>query len=37
MSEPYELPDGWEWKNIDKTCENLDKLKKPINQKNRVS
>ncbi len=36
MSELYELPDGWEWKNIGKTSENLDKLRKPISQKNRV-
>ena len=36
MSELYKLPDGWEWKNIGETCENLDRLRKPISQKNRV-
>ena len=37
MSELYELPDGWEWKNIGETCEILDRLRKPISQKDRVS
>jgi len=36
MSELYELPYGWEWKNIGETCENLDRLRKPISKKNRV-
>jgi len=37
MSELYELPDGWEWKSIGETCQNLDKLRKPISQKNRIN
>ena len=36
MDELYELPKGWEWKNIGETCENLDRLRKPITQKDRI-
>ena len=36
MSELYELPDGWEWKTIDELCEILDRLRKPISQKDRI-
>lgn len=36
MSELYELPEGWEFSNIEKTCEILDKLRKPISQKDRI-
>jgi len=37
MSELYQLPDGWEWKTIDDLCEILDRLRKPISQKDRIS
>ena len=37
MSDLYELPNGWEWKTIEEICEILDRLRKPISQKNRVS
>jgi type I restriction enzyme S subunit len=37
MSELYTLPDGWEWKNIEELCEILDRLRKPISQKDRIS
>lgn len=35
MSELYTLPDGWEWKTIEELCEILDRLRKPISQKDR--
>jgi type I restriction enzyme S subunit len=37
MSELYKLPDGWEWKPIEDLCEILDRLRKPISQKDRIS
>ena len=37
MSELYKLPDGWEWKTIEELCEILDRLRKPISQKDRIS
>ena len=37
MSELYELPDGWEWKTIEDLCEILDRLRKPISQRDRIS
>jgi len=37
MAELYQLPDGWEWKTIDDLCEILDRLRKPISQKDRIS
>lgn len=37
MSELYKLPDGWEWKTIEDLCEILDRLRKPISQKDRIS
>jgi type I restriction enzyme S subunit len=37
MSELYQLPDGWEWKTIEDLCEILDRLRKPISQKDRIS
>ncbi|MGJ0339966.1 restriction endonuclease subunit S [Aliarcobacter cryaerophilus] len=37
MAELYSLPDGWEWKTIEELCEILDRLRKPISQKDRIS
>ncbi|MDX4038380.1 restriction endonuclease subunit S [Aliarcobacter skirrowii] len=37
MSELHKLPDGWEWKTIEELCEILDRLRKPISQKDRIS
>jgi len=37
MSELYKLPDGWEWKPIEELCKILDRLRKPISQKNRIN
>ena len=37
MAELYTLPDGWEWKTIEELCEILDRLRKPISQKDRIS
>jgi type I restriction enzyme S subunit len=31
------LPNNWEWKSIEELCEILDRLRKPISQKNRIS
>ncbi len=35
MAELYSLPDGWEWKTIEELCEILDRLRKPISQKDK--
>ena len=37
MRELYELPAGWEWTNLEEICEILDRLRKPVSQKDRIS
>src|SRR5574344_27312 len=37
IAELYSLPKGWERKTIEELCEILDRLRKPISQKDRIS
>lgn len=37
MNELYKLPAGWEWTNLEEVCEILDRLRKPISQKDRIA